>query len=75
MAVAVSATEIPAITVVWLALVASAKSEKAFIIPILLDDTPISDFPAFENMYCINISKGDFKENMKQFLQAIKASK
>lgn len=48
-----------------------ALNQKAFIIPILLDDTPISDFPAFEHIESIDISNGFKEEKQKELLKTI----
>jgi hypothetical protein len=48
-----------------------ALNQDAFIIPILLDSTPIWEFPAFENKSIIDLSNG-FEENKKEeLLEAI----
>ena len=48
-----------------------ALNQNAFIIPILLDDTEISDFPAFRNIQYLDARDGFNKDSINELLQII----
>ncbi len=50
-----------------------ALDSDSMIIPIIIDDVNIAKFPAFRDQKYLDMSEGDFQENIKKLLQRIKS--